>query len=97
MCHVLRYYKYSNMIVKMFIITKKRKENSPSLLFKVWFTVFQIFPFMSCTYFLAASTFWCGRRISALSSLEMPDHSAVATGAVVGSFHGRHPTHSSNP
>lgn len=66
-------------------------KNSPSLLFKVWFNTFQNFHFMNCTYFLAASTFWHGRQISALSSLEMPDHSAMATCAVAGSFQGCHP------
>lgn len=67
------------------------KKNSPFLLFKDWFDAFQIFHFMNCTYFLAASAFWHGRQIVALSSLEMPDHSAMATGAVPGSFQGCHP------
>lgn len=66
-------------------------KNSPSLLLRVWFNAFQIFHSMNCTYFLAASTFWHGRQISALSLLEMPNHSAMATGAVAGSFQGCHP------
>lgn len=44
----------------------------------------------------ATSTFWHGRRISSLSWLERPDHSAIATGAVADASEGATPTHSFN-
>lgn len=47
---------------------------------------------MNCTYFLAASTIWPRRQLSALSSLEMLDHHADP-----GPSQDATPTHSSNP
>ena len=56
----------------------------------------KIFTSWTVPVLFAASTFWHGRQISSLSWLEMPDHSAIATGAVADPSEDATPTHSFN-